>query len=197
MRPERRQFGRSDPSACHTDERLVDKKEIFISSPSNNEDENGILQLWHDSNQGSLETQCPNAACGAWQVLEWERMDLESGQVTCVKCGEHFGQHEWNRGEEFLRWRFDRPDHESTMGFRMNALNSPWLRWHDLVSEYKEASASPRCATRASFACFSIPAWRDRTGRLEKGLSSIYITTGAKCTHATDKVRRFPMASLS
>jgi phage terminase large subunit GpA-like protein len=36
---------------------FVDKKEIFISSPSNDEDENGILQLWHDSNQCVLETQ--------------------------------------------------------------------------------------------------------------------------------------------
>ena len=94
---------------------FISKKEVFISSPSNDEDENGILQLWHDSNQGVLETQCPNTACGAWQVLEWERMDLESAKVACIKCGEHFGQYEWNRGEEFLRWRFDRPEHESTM----------------------------------------------------------------------------------
>jgi phage terminase large subunit GpA-like protein len=119
---------------------FVDKKEIFLSSPSNNEDENGILQLWHDSNQGVLETQCPNSACEAWQVLEWERMDLESAKVACVKCGEHFGQHEWNRGEEFLRWRFDRPEHESTQGFRLNGLNSPWLDWRsNLVGEYREA----------------------------------------------------------
>jgi phage terminase large subunit GpA-like protein len=117
---------------------FVDKKEIFLSSPSNSEDENGILQLWHDSNQGVLETQCPG--CGAWQVLKWERMDLESVKVACVKCGEHFGQHEWNRGEEFQRWRFDRPKHESTQGFRLNGLNSPWLDWRiNLVGEYREA----------------------------------------------------------
>jgi phage terminase large subunit GpA-like protein len=117
---------------------FVDKKEIFLSSPSNSEDENGILQLWHDSNQGVLETQCPG--CGAWQVLKWERMDRESGKVACVKCGEHIGQHEWNRGEEFQRWRFDRPKHESTQGFRLNGLNSPWLDWRiNLVGEYREA----------------------------------------------------------
>jgi hypothetical protein len=67
-------------------------------------------------------------------------MDLESACVACVKCGEHFGQHEWNRGEEFLRWRFDRPEHESTQGFRLNGLNSPWLDWRiNLVGEYREA----------------------------------------------------------
>jgi hypothetical protein len=66
-------------------------------------------------------------------------MELESATLMCVKCGEHFGQHEWNRGEEFLRWRFDQPDHESTFGFRMNGLNSPWLRWSDLAGEYRQA----------------------------------------------------------
>jgi Terminase large subunit gpA, endonuclease domain len=50
------------------------------------------------------------------------------------------GQHEWNRGEEFQRWRFDRPKHESTQGFRLNGLNSPWLDWRiNLVGEYREA----------------------------------------------------------
>jgi phage terminase large subunit GpA-like protein len=118
---------------------FVDRKEIFIGSPVNAADENGILQLWHDSSQGTLETECPGEGCGEWQELAWERIDLESATLACVKCGQAFGQHEWNRGEEALRWRFDRPDHPTCQGFRMTALNSPWLRWSDLTSEYREA----------------------------------------------------------
>ena len=175
---------------------FVDKKEIFLSSPSNNEDETGILQLWHDSNQGVLETQCPNPECGTWQVLEWERMDLESVKVACVKCGEHFGQHEWNRGEEFMRWRFDRPEHDSTSGFRLNGLNSPGSTGESTwLLNIKRPNASRRWATRACFACFSTPAWRDPTGSWANSSTSISTTIAAKCTPVTSPERRYPMAS--
>jgi phage terminase large subunit GpA-like protein len=119
---------------------FADKKEIFISSPSLDVEETGIVQMWEDSTQGWLETQCPNEKCEHWQVLEWERMDLDSATLCCEKCGQYFPQWKWNRGEKFERWRFDNPSHNSTMGFRMSGLNSPWLDWQlDLVDDYKEA----------------------------------------------------------
>lgn len=118
-----------------------DKKEIFISSPSNDVEETGIAQMWEDSSQGWLETCCPNAKCQHWQILEWEQMDLESATLCCTKCGQYFNQWQWNnRGEQMERWRFDNPNHNSTAGFRLSGLNSPWLDWQiDLVDEYKEA----------------------------------------------------------
>jgi phage terminase large subunit GpA-like protein len=118
-----------------------DKKEIFISSPSNDVEETGIAQMWEDSSQGWLETCCPNAKCQHWQILEWEQMDLESATLCCTKCGQYFNQWQWNnRGEQMERWRFDNPNHHSTAGFRLSGLNSPWLDWQiDLVDEYKEA----------------------------------------------------------
>ena len=118
-----------------------DKKEIFLSSPSNDAEETGIIQMWEDSSQGWLETQCPSADCGHWQVLDFDRMDLENATLACEKCGESFAQWQWNRGGgEFERWRFDNPSHITTMGFRLSGLNSPWLDWKiDLVDEYKEA----------------------------------------------------------
>jgi phage terminase large subunit GpA-like protein len=40
----------------------------------------------------------------------------------------------------FERWAREHPEHGSTIGFRLNALNSPWLNWKiDIVDEYKEA----------------------------------------------------------
>jgi phage terminase large subunit GpA-like protein len=73
-----------------------DKKEIFISSPSNEAEETGIIQMWEDSTQGWLETQCPNPQCAHWQVLEFERMDLDSATLACEKCGQYFPQWQWN-----------------------------------------------------------------------------------------------------
>jgi phage terminase large subunit GpA-like protein len=118
-----------------------DKKEIFLSSPSNEIEETGILQMWEDSSQGWLETQCPNKSCKHWQVLEFERMDLETATLSCAKCGQYFKQWQWNgRGEEFERWTHHNPEHRITKGFRLSGLNSPWLDWQiDIVDEYKEA----------------------------------------------------------
>src|SRR4029077_8772218 len=119
---------------------FTDKKEIFISSTSNDIEETSIVKMWHDSTQGWLETQCPNPNCEHWQVLEFERMDLEAATLYCEKCGQHFPQWKWNRGEHFERWRFDNPTHNSCAGFRMSGLNSPWLDWQiDIIDDFKEA----------------------------------------------------------
>jgi phage terminase large subunit GpA-like protein len=116
-----------------------DKKEIFLSSPSSDIEESGILQLWEDSSQGWLETQCPNPKCQHWQVLEFEQMDLDTATLACSKCGQYFTQWQWNRGSESERWRFDKPEHRTTMGFRLSGLNSPWMDWKiDLIDDFKE-----------------------------------------------------------
>ena len=129
---------------------FYDKKEFSISSPSNDVDETGILQMWEDSSQGWLETQCPNADCGHWQVLHFDRMELDGATLACEKCGGYFAQWQWNRaGGEFERWRFDNPNHASTMGFRLSGLNSPWVNWQiDLVDDFKEATRLARLGTQ-------------------------------------------------
>lgn len=114
-----------------------DAKQIFVGSPSRAPEEHGIWSLWENSNQGVLERQCPG--CGAWECLSWERMNLETAQVACSSCREEFGQHEWQRGEAFLRWTFLNPSEESAWGFRLGGLDSPWLQWkRDLVDDYHE-----------------------------------------------------------
>jgi len=113
------------------------KKEIFLGSPSMSEDETGILQLWEDSSRGHLETSCPK--CGAWQVLDFARMDTETARLECSHCGEHSAQWEWNGREGGERWTHEFPDH-LTQGFRLTGLNSPWLDWRrDLCAEFEEA----------------------------------------------------------
>jgi phage terminase large subunit GpA-like protein len=113
------------------------KKEIFLGSPSLGEDETGILALWEDSSRGRLETSCPK--CGAWQVLDFAKMDIDSARLACAQCGEESGQWEWNGRKGCERWAHERPQH-ATQGFRLSGLNSPWLDWkRDLCGEFAEA----------------------------------------------------------
>ena len=115
------------------------KKEIFIGSPVLGDEESGILQLWRDSSRGKLETSCPK--CGAFQVLDFAHMDIETALLACSACGVESSQWQWN-GREFAssqRWRHEVPVHE-TQGFRLTGLNSPWLDWkRDLCEEFREA----------------------------------------------------------
>jgi len=118
---------------------FFDRKEIFLSSPSNEEDETGIIQMWQDSTQGVLETRCPNINCHTFQTLEWERMDLDSATLQCEKCGENHNQWSWQ--SQPIRWTFRNPEHPTTIGFWMSGLNSPWLDWaNDIITEFREAS---------------------------------------------------------
>jgi phage terminase large subunit GpA-like protein len=113
------------------------KKEIFLGSPSLSEDETGILQLWEDSSRGRLETSCPK--CGAWQVLDFARMNTDTALLSCASCGAESSQWEWNGRENGERWAHEAPSH-ATQGFRLTGLNSPWLDWErDLCAEFAEA----------------------------------------------------------
>ena len=68
-------------------------------------------------------------------------MDLSTAKLSCEKCHHGFTQWEWNgRSEETERWAHEHADHPSAIGFRLSALNSPWLDWRiDIIDEFKEA----------------------------------------------------------
>ena len=120
-----------------------DRKEIYLSSPLHAPEESGILQMWENSSRGQLETACPQ--CGVWQVLAWERMDLDKATLACSGCGAYSGQTEWQAaGGTGLRWVHAEPEHH-TQGFWFTGLNSPWLDWdRDICGPFKEASRLAR-----------------------------------------------------
>lgn len=120
---------------------FFDKKELFLSSPINEQGESGIVQMWEDGTRAKLERECPNTNCLHWQVLEWEQMDLETAMLACIKCGSHYPQWKWqNTFANTQRWNREIPNHESTDSFWLTGLDSPWLDWKtDLCMEYKEA----------------------------------------------------------
>lgn len=114
---------------------FFDRKEILLSSPSNEEGESGIIQFWEDGSQAKLERCCPNSNCAHFQVLDFERIDLSSAMLACEKCGSHYPQWRWHMSE--WRWQHTNVDHLTTASYWMGGLDSPWLDWKvDLVEDY-------------------------------------------------------------
>ncbi|HXB10677.1 MAG TPA: terminase gpA endonuclease subunit [Bacteroidia bacterium] len=119
---------------------FFDRKEILLSSPSNDPDEAGIITFWGDGTRGRLEKECPNVNCRHYQVLDFDRMDLETATLACESCGNHYPQHKWQ--DSFFRWQHEFPEHATTISFWMSGLDSPWLDWKvDIVDDYKHCQA--------------------------------------------------------
>jgi phage terminase large subunit GpA-like protein len=115
-----------------------DKKEILLSSPSNEEGESGIISFWGEGTQAKLEHECPNFNCRHYQVLDFERMDLDTAMLACEKCGAYFEQWQWQQGVGSFRWNHEFPDDSTTASFWMTGLDSPWLDWKiDIIDDYK------------------------------------------------------------
>jgi len=115
---------------------FFDRKEILLSSPSNDEGESGIIPFWEDGTQAKLERLCPNTSCEHYQVLDFDRMDLETAMLACEKCGQLFPQWKWQRGATTFRWVHSK-EHATTASYWMTGLDSPWLDWRvDIVDDY-------------------------------------------------------------
>jgi phage terminase large subunit GpA-like protein len=115
---------------------FFDRKEILLSSPSNEEGESGIIPFWEDGTQARLERMCPNFNCAHFQILDFDRMDLDSGTLCCEKCGSYFPQWQWHRSE--FRWHHHLIEHPTTASYWMTGLDSPWLDWKvDLCEDYQ------------------------------------------------------------
>ena len=112
-----------------------DKKEIILSSPSNDEGEAGIIPFWEEGTQGKLERECPNINCRHYQVLDFSRMDIDTATLSCEACGNFYPQWKWQ--SRFFRWNYEVPDHTSIASFWLTGLDSPWLDWKiDICEDY-------------------------------------------------------------
>lgn len=77
---------------------------------------------------------CPS--CGHYQPYDWGRLDFDSVCMICNKCGVMHSEFEWKAGTG--KWEAQ-AEHESVRGFHLNAMASPWLRWSDLIFEFKDS----------------------------------------------------------
>ena len=107
-----------------------------------------IEPAYDDSDRRKYFVPCPD--CGLMQVLEWPRLRYdvdESGRVTriwyeclagCKILERH--KHQMIRDGE---WRATAQSRDGkTAGFHLNALYPPWVKWLDLVNEWRAAKGS-------------------------------------------------------
>lgn len=86
-------------------------------------------------------------ACEAPQVLLWANLHWEAGEpdsahMICEACGARFEESDKGRLLDSGAWIAEYPGRK-TAGFHLNALNSPWARWSDLVHEWADAQGIP------------------------------------------------------
>lgn len=114
---------------------FFDRKEILLSSPSNEEGESGIIPFWEEGTRGKLYRSCPNLSCECMQILDFDRMDLETAMLACERCGQYFPQWKWHSTSQ--EWIHENVDHATTVSYWMTGLDSPWLDWKvDIVDDY-------------------------------------------------------------
>ena len=94
------------------------------------------------------EVPCPH--CGAYIVLDFDHFHWESGlpstaHYKCQKCKGEIRDSHKSKYLRLGRWKCINPDvGEWRMGFRLNALYSPWTRFEALARSYELALKDER-----------------------------------------------------
>jgi phage terminase large subunit GpA-like protein len=92
---------------------------------------------YESSTQEEWHIACPS--CGELQPYEWGRLQFDSAEMCCEKCGCLHSEFEWKAGAG--QWVSQQPEYKGVRGFRLNAMASPWLSWTQLITEFIEAKA--------------------------------------------------------
>lgn len=126
------------------------RKKILASTPGI-KNLSRIEKAYEDSDQRKYFVPCPE--CGLMQHLSWRRLKYEldgegdAARVVrvwyeCLASCEILerSKHEMIRTGE---WRATAQSRDGkTAGFHLNALYPPWLRWTDLINEWRSAKGS-------------------------------------------------------
>lgn len=110
-------------------------KLVLTSSPTD-EGSSRIMFAYEDSTKEKWFTPCPE--CNHYQVLEWERFNLDTVCHRCEKCDKEFNQVKWNGAAKRGKW-IAQKQHPTTRGFHISGLDSPWENWEELVRKYRRA----------------------------------------------------------
>lgn len=110
------------------------KKVVLTSTPT----EKGVSRIEKEYNRSSKEewcVQCPY--CGKYTPYIWENLDFKDMMMACDFCGEKLAENEWKeRPGIFVAGR---PEITDTRGFHLNEMASPWVRWENIVENYRAA----------------------------------------------------------
>lgn len=109
------------------------KKKIFVSTPTIA----GISRIEKEFNQSTKEYyHLPCPSCGELQPLQWGRVDFETEKMACEHCGFLHDEYEWKNQKGV--WIASKPGAKSR-GFHLNELLSPWRKWSEIISDFKDA----------------------------------------------------------
>ena len=107
-----------------------------MSSSPGIKDLSRIEKEYNSSSRGHWCLPCPS--CGAFQTLEWERLDFDTSKMACACCGCLHHQYEWTFGDGV--WIHEDPSNK-IKGFHLSGMASPFpgVAWPLLIEEYKDA----------------------------------------------------------
>lgn len=120
------------------------KKKFKVSTPTL-KGFSRIEKEYEDSDQRRFYVPCPE--CGEYQVLQWsnvkwENSDPQTAVYVCDHCGGAWDDHARIKAVRRGEWRATHPERKKR-GYHIWAAYSPWVRLHELVSEFLSAKSHP------------------------------------------------------
>lgn len=135
------------------------KKKFFVSTPT----EKGISRIDKEFEISTKEEWCvPCPICGRYQPYSWAQIKFEDVTMECKYCKERFSEFEWKSGNG--KWIAQNSEVEKKRGFHLNALASPWERWEDIISDFKEAKKNGPETLKTWVNTTLGEPWEDREG---------------------------------
>lgn len=135
------------------------KKKFFVSTPT----EKGISRIDKEFESSTKEEWCvPCPICGRYQPYSWAQIKFEDVTMECKYCKERFSEFEWKSGNG--KWIAQNSEVEKKRGFHLNALASPWERWEDIISDFKEAKKNGPETLKTWVNTTLGEPWEDREG---------------------------------
>jgi hypothetical protein len=119
-----------------------DAKRCFFSTPMLKGDE------FHQRYLAGTQSQWvwPCMGCGQEMKLEWKGLKYDTNaHIVCDRCAvQHFDTPAVRRHiVDFGNWQVTNPHPQGgVVSYHWNALLPPWVRWQDLVDEWKQATAA-------------------------------------------------------
>ncbi len=118
---------------------------LVTASTPTIEDESKIESRYQQSDQRKFYVPCPE--CDAYQVLNWQQLKFEKGkpETTCYEC-EHCGEKLKESDKMWMlshgEWRAEAA-FNGIVGFHINELYSPWVKWSEMVTGFLKAKRLP------------------------------------------------------
>lgn len=109
------------------------KKKIYVSTPTIK----GASRIESEYEDSTMEEWClPCPFCGKLQPLTWGQIRFDDATMECLYCRERSTESEWKSGNG--EWRA-KSSHRNKRGFHLNELSSPWKRWSEIITDFREA----------------------------------------------------------